>query len=336
MHLSLQTFKQYCFIFLLITGCPILLKAQDPFFSQFFMNPVYMNPSYAGTMKVPRAGVQYRNQWPGMGSAYTTYFASFDTYLPRITSGIGALLYNDVQGDGLYTETSFKFIYSKEIRLSKEWNMYGSISAGGQLNSLNSGRLVFPDGLDPIYEQHQPSAELLPDNNNRFFPDFGAGILLFNSKYFFGISADHLSEPDQSIYSAYSNRLPRKFTAHFEVNVPYYERGHWRKLCTFNPNFIVQSQGNEHNITYGVYANRKGFSVGLWNRLTTQKSSDMIVMGGFMGKQLKTAITYDVNFKGVGLRSHGSIEVSVSFLLKDPGQKSIFPFYEIPGEWDLH
>ena len=336
MHLSLQTFKQYCFIFLLITGCPIMVKAQDPFFSQFFMNPVYMNPSYAGTMKVPRAGVQYRNQWPGMGSAYTTYFASFDTYLPRITSGIGALLYNDVQGDGLYTETSFKFIYSKEIRLSKEWNMYGSISAGGQLNSLNSDRLVFPDGLDPIYGQHQPSAELLPDNNNRFFPDFGAGILLFNSKYFFGISADHLSEPDQSIYSAYSNRLPRKFTAHFEVNVPYYERGHWRKLCTFNPNFIIQSQGNEHNITYGVYANRKGFSVGLWNRLTTQKSSDMIVMGGFMGKQLKTAITYDVNFKGVGLRSHGSIEVSVSFLLKDPGQKSIFPFYEIPGEWDLH
>jgi type IX secretion system PorP/SprF family membrane protein len=313
-----------------------VLKAQDPFFSQFFMNPVYMNPSYAGTMKVPRAGVQYRNQWPSMGSAYATYFASFDTYLPRITSGIGALLYNDVQGDGLYTETSFKFIYSKEIRLSKEWNMYGSISAGGQLNALNTARLVFPDGLDPIYGQHQPSAELLPDNNNRFFPDFDAGILLFNSKYFFGISADHLSEPDQSIYSAYSNRLPRKFTAHFEVNVPYYERGHWRKLCTFNPNFIVQSQGNEHNITYGVYANRKGFSVGLWNRLTTQKSSDMIVMGGFMGKQLKTAITYDVNFKGVGLRSHGSIEVSVSFLLKDPGQKSIFPFYEIPGEWDLH
>ncbi len=336
MHLSAKSFKQYCFAFILIIGCPILIKAQDPYFSQFFMNPVYMNPSYAGTMKVPRAGVQYRNQWPGISSAYTTYFASFDTYLPRITSGIGALLYNDVQGDGLYTETSFKFIYSKEIRLSKEWNMYGSISAGGQLNSLNTGRLVLPDGLDPIYGQHQPSAELLPDNNNRFFPDFGAGVLLFNDKYFFGISADHLSEPDQSIYSAYANKLPRKFTAHFEVNVPYYERGRLRKLCTFNPNFIVQSQGNEHNITYGVYANRKGFSVGLWNRLTTQKSSDMIVMGGFMGKQLKTAITYDINFKGVGLRSHGSIEVSVSFLLKDPGQKSIFPFYEIPGEWDLH
>lgn len=330
-----QAIKKSALLVCLIIGCKAILKAQDPYFSQFFMNPVYMNPAYAGTMKVPRAGVQYRNQWPAMNNAYTTYFASYDTYMPGITSGIGGLLYNDVQGDGLYTETSFKLMYSKEIRLSREWTMYGSIAAGAQLNSLNSDRLIFPDGLDAIYGQHQPTSETLPDNNNRFFPDFGAGILLFNGKYFFGISADHLAEPNKSVYSTYADKLPRKYTAHFEINVPYYQRGHWRKFCTLNPNFIVQSQGNEQNITYGIYANRKGFSLGVWNRLTTQKSSDMIVLAGFMGKQMKTAITYDVNFKGIGLRSHGSVEISVSFLLRDPGKKSIFPFYEIPGEWDL-
>jgi len=327
--------KKYILIIGAILGFQTILQAQDPYFSQFFMNPVYLNPSYAGSMKIPRSGVQYRNQWPGMNNAYTTYFASFDTYLPKINSGIGALLYNDVQGDGLYTETSFKFIYSKEIRLSKEWTMYGSITAGAQMNSLNSGQLIFPDGLDAIYGQHHSSSELLPDNNNRLFPDFGTGILLFNDKYFFGLAADHLSSPDRSIYSDYSSKLPQKYTAHFEVNVPWYKSGHWRKLFTLNPNFIIQSQGNEQNITYGVYGNRKGFSLGLWNRLTTQKSSDMIVMVGFLGKQLKSAITYDVNVKGVGLRSHGSVEISIAFLLRDPGKKSIFPFYEIPGEWDI-
>lgn len=331
----IYTLKKYILIIGVILGFQTILQAQDPYFSQFFMNPVYMNPSYAGSMKVPRAGVQYRNQWPGMNNAYTTYFASFDTYLPKISSGIGVLLYNDVQGDGLYTETSFKFAYSKEIRLSKEWTMYGSITAGAQMNSLNSGQLIFPDGLDAIYGQHHPSAELLPDNNNKLFPDFGTGILLFNDKYFFGLAADHLSSPDRSIYSDYSSKLPRKYTAHLEVNVPFYKSGRWRKLFTFNPNVIIQSQGNEQNITYGVYGNRKGFSLGLWNRLTTQKSSDMIVMVGFLGKQLKSAITYDVNVKGVGLRSHGSVEISIAFLLRDPGKKSIFPFYEIPGEWDI-
>lgn len=318
-----------------IVGLHTGLQAQDVYFSQFFLNPVYMNPSYTGTMKVPRAGVQYRNQWPAMNKAYTTYFASFDTYLPSISSGIGLLLYNDVQGDGIYTETNFKFMYSKEIKLSREWTMYGSISAGAQMNSLNFDRLIFSDGLDPIYGQHQPTSETPPENNYRIFPDFGVGILIFNDKYFWGLASDHLAEPDQSIYSDYSQKLSRKYTMHFEVNLPLYRSGHWRKFCTFNPNFIVQSQGSEQNITYGFYANRKGISLGLWNRQTTKKSSDMILMAGFIGKQLKTAITYDFNLKGVGLRSHGAIELSISYLLKDPGKKSIFPYYEIPGDWDI-
>lgn len=309
--------------------------AQDPYFSQYFLNPIYMNPAYSGTMKVPRFGVQYRNQWPAMNNAYTTYFASYDTYLPKIKSGLGILMYQDVQGDGIYTQSSFKVIYSKEIQLNREWTMYGSLSAGVQMNSLNFNRLIFPDGLDAIYGQHLPTNEALPENNHRIFPDFGAGILFFNDKYFFGFASDHLSEPNQSMYSEFPIALQRKYTAHFEVNLPWHRPGHWRKYCTFNPNVIFQSQGNEQNITFGVYANRKSFTVGIWNRQTTKKSNDLIFMAGFVAKQLKTAITYDTNLQGVGLRSHGSVEISISFLLKDPGPKSIFPYYEIPGEWEI-
>jgi len=329
-------YRKIRLIIFLTIGLSSFLQAQDAYFSQFFMNPVYLNPAYSGSMKVPRAGVQYRNQWPAYNNAYSTYFATFDTYLPKIKSGIGVLIYNDVQGDGIYTESSFKFIYSKEIKLNREWTMYGSISAGAQMNALNFGRLVFADQLDPIYGQNQPSAETVPDNNNRIFPDFGTGVLFFNDKYFFGLAADHLSEPNQSIYTEYPHHIPRKYTAHFEVNLPWFIPGHWRKYVKLNPNVIVQSQGKELNMTYGIYANRKSFSLGMWNRLTTRKSADVILMAGFVGKQLKTAISYDLNVTGVGLRSHGAVELSISYLLRNPGKKSIFPFYEIPGEWDIH
>lgn len=330
-HLHKKAIIAFCFV----TGWIINLSAQDPYFSQFFMNPVYLNPSYSGTMKVPRIGIQYRNQWPAFNKAYTTYFASFDTYLPKISSGIGLLMYQDVQADGTYTQSSFKAIYSREIRINKDWTMYGSLSAGAQINALNFSRLLFPDGLDAIYGIQLPTAETMPENNQRVFPDFGAGILMYNGKYFFGLAGDHLSEPNQSIYSAFPTALPRKFTAHFEVNFPWHRPGHLRKYYSFNPNIIIQSQGNEQNITLGVYANRKGFSLGIWTRQTTRKSTDIIAMAGFMGKQMKTAITYDTNLRGVGLRSHGSVEISISFLLKDPGVKSIFPYYEIPGEWEV-
>ncbi|HEY3369628.1 MAG TPA: PorP/SprF family type IX secretion system membrane protein [Prolixibacteraceae bacterium] len=319
----------------LFIACAGNLCAQDPYFSQYYMNPTYMNPAYAGTMKVPRFGVQYRNQWPGMNNAYTTYFASFDTYLPKISSGIGLLMYQDSQGDGIYTQSSFKVLYSKEIQINREWKMLGSLSAGAQMNALHFNRLIFPDGLNVISGEYLSSGETVPENSNAIFADFGAGLLAFNGKYFFGLAADHLSEPNQSIYSAYPFVLLRKYTAHFEVNIPWHIPGHWRKFCTFNPNVIVQSQGNEQNITLGLYANRKGFSLGMWTRQTTRKSTDAIFMAGFMRKQMKTAITYDTNLRGVGLGSHGAVEISISFLLKDPGMKSLFPFYEIPGEWEL-
>ncbi len=328
-------FKKSILTISLIVGLLTILQAQDPYFSQFFLNPVYMNPAYSGTMKVPRFGVQYRNQWPALNKAYTTYFASFDTYLPKMKSGIGILMYQDVQGDGLYTQSSFKAIYSKEIQINLDWKMYGSLSAGAQMNSLDFNRLVFPDGLDAIYGQNQPTNEAVPENSQRIFPDFGAGILAFNGKYFFGLAGDHLSEPNQSLYSEFPIALARKYTAHFEMNLPWYITGHWRKFCTVNPNVIIQSQGNEQNITLGAYANRKGISLGIWTRQTTKKSMDVIVMAGFIGKQFKSAITYDTNIQGVGLRSQGAVEISLSFLLKDPGTKSIFPFYEIPGEWDV-
>lgn len=312
------------------------INAQDPYFSQFFLNPVFMNPAYTGSMKVPRAGVQYRNQWPAMDKAYVSYLASFDTYLPSVSGGIGLMLSNDIQGDGIYTEKGFRFMFSKEIKLSREWTMYGSITAGAQLNSVNFDQLVFFDGLDPLYGQHRPTTELLPDNNNLLIPDFSTGILVFNDKYFFGIAADHLNKPNQSVYFELPNYLNRKYTMHFEVNLPWFRPGHWRKFCTFNPNFILKMQGADKALTWGLYANRRGFSLGIWNRLTTASSSDMILMAGFMGKQFKSAISYDINIYGVGLRSHGAFELSISYLLKDPGRKSIFPFYEIPGEWDIN
>ena len=51
---------------------------QDPEFSQFFANPLYLNPAFAGTTELPRTVLNYRNQWPQKGATFTTYALSFD------------------------------------------------------------------------------------------------------------------------------------------------------------------------------------------------------------------------------------------------------------------
>ena len=63
--------------------------AQDPAFSQFYANPLYLNPALAGSANCPRVILNYRNQWPGIAATYVTYSASYDQYVDAIQGGIG-------------------------------------------------------------------------------------------------------------------------------------------------------------------------------------------------------------------------------------------------------
>ena len=76
------------------------VKAQDPTFSQFFANPLYLNPAMAGTNIWPRISLNHRNLWTGIGKTYVTYSASYDQYVDKIGGGLGFAIAKDVAGAG--------------------------------------------------------------------------------------------------------------------------------------------------------------------------------------------------------------------------------------------
>ena len=45
-------------------------RAQDPEFTQFYANPIYLNPAMAGTHGCPRLNLNHRNQWPSLSGAF--------------------------------------------------------------------------------------------------------------------------------------------------------------------------------------------------------------------------------------------------------------------------
>ena len=68
--------------------CPYyeLIKfAQDAHFSQYYANPIYLNPAFAGS-KVSDVHTNYRNQYPELG-VYQTYSASYDQYVDKLNGG---------------------------------------------------------------------------------------------------------------------------------------------------------------------------------------------------------------------------------------------------------
>jgi hypothetical protein len=79
--------------------------AQDPNFSQFFASPLTLNPAMTGKFDgVYRVAGNYRNQWPTIYNAFTTYTASFDMGIlkDRIPEydqfGVGILGFADQAG----------------------------------------------------------------------------------------------------------------------------------------------------------------------------------------------------------------------------------------------
>ena len=69
-------------------------NAQDPAFSQFYSNPLYLNPAFAGASLngCPSAVFNYRDQWPGIGRTYVTYSASYDLHIDGIGGGLGIIV----------------------------------------------------------------------------------------------------------------------------------------------------------------------------------------------------------------------------------------------------
>src|SRR3982751_3235683 len=67
----------------IVLGCTLLLavmvKAQDPHFSQFFASPLTLNPAFTGKFSGSwRLDANHRDQWPSIPKAYETTSASVD------------------------------------------------------------------------------------------------------------------------------------------------------------------------------------------------------------------------------------------------------------------
>ena len=94
------------------------VNAQDVGFSQFYANPIYLNPALAGSKVAPRISLTYRSQWPGLVSAFTTVSGSYDQYIPDLHGGIGAIVMTDRQGDhGTLQTSSLGAAYSFRFRV---------------------------------------------------------------------------------------------------------------------------------------------------------------------------------------------------------------------------
>ena len=302
---------------------------QDISFSQFYTNPLYLNPAFAGSVGVPRVALQYRNQWQSFKNAFTTYSAAFDTPVDLLQGGIGINVLNDSQGNNLLNSRQVNVAYAVFVRLSHNYQMCGGLQVGFNQNSLNRSELVFADNLDPNYGNHGTTAEIFTDPNFSFI-DYSTGVLVYSERIFWGIAVHHLTEPRQSFYVGQENvgKLYRKYTAHFGARLPVFRHGLVRKKYDISPQLIIQKQGSSEQINYGMFADKNGLTAGAWFRQNFGLRYDsVIILFGFVRNNFQFTYSYDWSVSGLWGDSGGTSELSLSFVLKKMSNSRRYPFF---------
>ena len=164
---------------------------QDPTFSQYYANRLYLNPAFAGTAKCPRLTLNYRNQWPGIDNSFITYAASYDQQIDAISGGFGVQLMSDRAGEGVLNTTSAAFIYSYQFQVNRKFSIRAGFQATAVQKSIDVDNLRFGDMIDARRGFVYQSQEQIK-RDNVFYPDFSFGLLGFSKKTYFGIAVHHL------------------------------------------------------------------------------------------------------------------------------------------------
>ncbi|MEY4486286.1 MAG: hypothetical protein RL440_817 [Bacteroidota bacterium] len=303
--------KKFSLSLLFLFGVSNLL-AQDPTFTQFYSNPVYLNPALAGSSGCPRVAINYRNQWPQLTGNYVTYAAAYDSYFKNISGGVGLIALHDVQGQGTIQTSMLGASYSNYLKVNRKFRLMFGAQAAYYQKYLDWSKLTFGDMIDPRRGFIYQTGDVPRGNGRRGFFDVSAGIVGFSKNFYFGAAFHHLNRPDESMILGQS-KLPIKITGHIGANIKLGQRGRYSSTTFLSPNIIYQNQNGFQQLNVGAYLKYESFTIGAWYR----NKDAFILTVGINTDKYRIGYSYDLTVSQLGNGvSGGSHEVSLGINLK--------------------
>ena len=275
----------------------INLSAQEFVFTQFHLSPINLNSSLAGETDNYRLVVNYRENAGGIaGVSNNVGSISLDCPIQLSDNdklGVGVRAAFDRAGTFAFTQSKFFLSLAYERRLFTNSEQVHSISLG------------YDSGIGQTSIDLSNSSIPGTGGVSNAFLDFNAGIAYKvkftpEAKLLVGASLSHLFEPDPRIDGFTDNTAERQLTIHGEVDI------------TVSENFWVTPRAfywNRADITVftGIGSlkyrrNTQIFEVGVgFNTSSESDANELVLLGAFMYKKLKFAISRD--FKLAAIRN---------------------------------
>ncbi len=293
------------------------IKGQDIHFSQFYANPLYLSPSLAGATDGGRVVVNYRNQWPAINKAFSTYSVSFDNFFSRFNSGIGAYLIQDKAGSAGLTTTLAAFQYSYNLLVADDWQIVPAIQFSYGNRSVDFNKIVFPD--QPPGSGGGSGGWDRLSNEQAHFIDLAASVFVYSSRYWCGLTVDHLAKPNYSFMNEKAE-VDLKYVLFGGYNIWTERRRNRGMNRAFSMSFRYQSQANQNQADIGVYWYNGPLELGFWYRglplfnevKSKALNQDAIVaLLGYDFGMFRVGYSYDITVSNLGWATQGAHELSM-------------------------
>jgi type IX secretion system PorP/SprF family membrane protein len=295
--------------FILFIDC----YGQDPTFSQFYANPLYLSPSFAGATQDNRLGLNYRNQWPAVPGVFHTYSVSFDKAMPNFNSGIGILATYDVAGSGDLSTTNIGLVYSYDFNINKEWHIRPGVNFKFYYLGLNIGKLTWASmlsGSGTVPSIIPPPFDKVAD------VDFATSGLIYNDRIWAGITLDHLLVPKTSFWGDEAN-VPVKINLYGGVQILKKTRLRVKLQEVLSVAINIQKQAKFYQTDVGLYYYKDPLIFGLWYRgipLVTSQAGDAIIgLIGIKTSQFHIGYSYDFTISNLISSTAGAHEISLIY-----------------------
>ena len=157
---------------------------QDAQYTQYMYNTISVNPAYAGSRGVLSITALHRSQWVGLDGAPTTQTLNFHTPVSDHV-GLGLSVVNDEIGNGTNQDTYIDAAFSYTVKTSDEGKLSFGLKAGGHLFNVDFTKL-----------RNYGAETNLPNIDNKFSPNFGAGIYYHTDQFYAGLSVPNFLQTE--------------------------------------------------------------------------------------------------------------------------------------------
>ncbi len=305
-----------------------MVKAQDYQFTQFYAAPLYLNPAFAGSSNWSRANVLYRVQWPASAAKFVTQYASFDQNLPSIRSGVGFMVSRDIQGSARLSNTMVMGMYSYRLEINRKWAFRAGAGVGYSWLNIDGNALTLRENIDNQTGSISNTASSLINFERRRYFDVVAGGLLYSRKMWLGTSVRHLNQPDMTIVTGGSQKLPLYLSVHGGYQIPLFKGNQYKKGAGLRESFVspafhFKKQSEFMQLDLGAYYYYDFLTFGAWYRgipvvnketVTITNQDAFSILAGYRWQGLSIAYSYDITISPLStINTGGAHEISLIY-----------------------